>query len=177
MTFSVKTVAITDIHSDPNNARKHSERNIAAIAASLRTFGQRRPLVVFGNTVIAGNGTLQAAVSLGWDEIAITRVPDTWTEEQARAYALADNKTAELAEWDQAILVDQLLDLDMNGFDVSEFGFTSVSDGVGDNESDTSPQLGETKYAVIIDCDNELQQFELLERFGVEGLHVRPLML
>ena len=108
---------------DPSNARLHGPENIAAIAASLKAFGQRRPLVIRGNVVIAGNGTLEAARSLGWVEILVTDVPEDWSNDQARAYALADNRTAELAEWDRAGLADQLFELDAVGFDLSEFGF------------------------------------------------------
>jgi site-specific DNA-methyltransferase (adenine-specific) len=175
--LDTELVAITDIHSDTSNARKHSDKNIRAIAASLDSFGQRRPLVVWNNMVIAGNGTLQAAISLGWKDIVITRVPDDWTDKNARAYALADNKTAELAEWDQTLLVEQLIDLDMDGFDLSEYGFAPLDSADATLDADTTPQLGETKYAVIIDCDSEWQQSEFLERFKADGLAVRPLML
>jgi len=53
--------------------------------------------VVYGDVVIAGNGTLAAAQSLGWTEVEVTRVPSDWSPEQARAYALADNRTALIA--------------------------------------------------------------------------------
>lgn len=125
--MKVELVKVESLTPDPENARTHSQRNLDAIAGSLRQFGQRRPLVVFGSTVIAGNGTLQAAKTLGWTEIAITRVPRDWSIEQARAYALADNRTAELAEWDTAVLADQLVDLDAVGWDVSEFGFEPLT--------------------------------------------------
>lgn len=126
MKLQVETVNITSLEPDPTNARKHSQRNLDAIAGSLRNFGQRRPLVVYGNVVIAGNGTLLAAKSLGWKQIAVTRCPSDWTPEQARAYALADNRTAELAEWDSAILAEQLIELDAVGVDLEEFGFTAL---------------------------------------------------
>jgi len=106
--MKLETVPIASLTLDPENARQHSQRNIEAIASSLQTFGQRRPLVVWDGIVIAGNGTLEAAKSLGWDKIEITRVPEGWTHDQARAYALADNRTAELAEWDGAALLASL---------------------------------------------------------------------
>lgn len=125
--MKVELVAIETLEPDPENARTHSKRNLDAIAGSLREFGQRRPLVLFGSTVIAGNGTLEAAKTLGWTEIAVTRVPRDWSVEQARAYALADNRTAELAEWDTQLLADQLVDLDSVGWDVSAFGFEPLT--------------------------------------------------
>jgi DNA modification methylase len=130
MSLTLETVPLGELSLDPANARKHGTRNLEAIAGSLRQFGQRRPLVCrrSGGTtmVIAGNGTLEAARSLGWTEIVITVVPDDWTAEQAKAYALADNRTAELATWDEAVLGDQLADLDALGFDLNSIGFDGL---------------------------------------------------
>lgn len=98
-----KKVKIGDLVLDPANARKHSPRNIKAIAASLQRFGQQKPIVVDkSNVVRAGNGQLQAAMELGWDEIEV--VVTTLTGAEATAYAIADNRTAELAEWDDPVL-------------------------------------------------------------------------
>jgi hypothetical protein len=121
--MKIETVEITSLTLDPENARTHSQKNIDAIAGSLTTFGQRRPLVVWGDIVIAGNGTMEAAKSIGWEKIDITRVPTDWTHDQARAYALADNRTAELAEWDSESLLDILAGL--NDELVTATGFTS----------------------------------------------------
>lgn len=125
--LNVVVVPVVDLLPDPENARKHSAKNLDAIAGSLRLFGQRRPLVVHGQVVIAGNGTLEAAKSLGWTHVAITRTPADWSVEQARAYALADNRTAELAAWDDRILADQLVELDAVGWDVSQIGFQPLN--------------------------------------------------
>ena len=116
-------ILITDLSLDPKNARKHSARNLDAIAASLLKFGQRKPLVVHRGVVLAGNGTLEAARSLGWTEIDVAEVPDDWDNDTAKAYALADNRTAELAEWDESELAKQLLELVDNEWDIAELGF------------------------------------------------------
>lgn len=120
-------IAIDELRLDPTNARRHSDTNIRAIANSLTRFGQRKPIVIQGQTVLAGNGTLEAAKSLGWKEIAIVRVPDEWDEQTAKAYALADNRSAELAEWDETVLAEQLLELQDDGWDMSILGFEQVS--------------------------------------------------
>ena len=122
--MELETVAIESLALDPNNARKHSKRNLDAIKASLSKFGQRKPIVVHNNVVIAGNGTLEAAKSLGWTEITISRCPADWDADTAKAYALADNRSSELAEWDDAILATQLLDLDEMGWDIEDIGFS-----------------------------------------------------
>jgi DNA modification methylase len=116
-------ISITDLSLDPKNARKHSARNLEAIATSLEKFGQRKPIVVHRGVVLAGNGTLEAARSLGWTEIDVAEVPDDWDMDTAKAYALADNRTAELAEWDEGELAKQLLELDEKGWNIEELGF------------------------------------------------------
>lgn len=91
---------------DPKNARKHGERNIKAIMESLLRYGQQKPIVCKDKVVMAGNGTLEAAKRLGWDRIAV--VDFHLERRHAGQYALADNRTAELAEWDFPVLSDQL---------------------------------------------------------------------
>ena len=94
---------VAELREDPNNARAHDERNIEAIKTSLGAFGQRKPIVVRDGVVVAGNGTLRAAVALGWDRIAVVDADDL-SPAEAAAYALADNRTAELATWDTEAL-------------------------------------------------------------------------
>lgn len=103
-------VSIDKLHPDPTNARKHSERNVQAIAASLKMFGQRRPIVVQKSSMIvrAGNGLLQAAKALGWTEVVALVVDDD--NATAAQFAIADNRTAELAEWDWSVLADTLME-------------------------------------------------------------------
>ena len=154
--MKVETVKISTLTLDPENARKHSQRNIDAIAGSLSTFGQRRPLVVWDGIVIAGNGTLEAAKSIGWDTIEITRVPPDWTHEQARAYALADNRTAELAEWDSEILANQLIELDAVGYEIGDWGFEPLTPPTDPDFSPTDedqPRLDQRDPITCPNCD------------------------
>lgn len=126
--LDVVQVKTADLKLDPSNARKHGRKNLDAIKSSLATFGQRRPLVVMPDmVVIAGNGTLEAMRELGWTECAITITPADWTPEQAKAYALADNRTAELAEWDNTQLSATLAELDEAGWPTQELGFEQSS--------------------------------------------------
>ena len=92
--MNVETVPITSIQPDPANVRTHSDRNLSVIKASLARFGQQKPLVVDGNGIVrAGNGSLAAALALGWMEIQIVRTALTGSE--ATAYAIADNRTGD----------------------------------------------------------------------------------
>ena len=124
---NIEQVDIATLLHDPSNVRKHGPRNLDTIKASLARFGQVKPIVVDGDNIVrAGNGTLMAARALGWSTIDIVRTPLKGAE--ATAYAIADNRTAELAEWDDESLAQQLAALQIDdealalatGFDEKE---------------------------------------------------------
>lgn len=122
--MKLETMGLYDLLPDPNNARTHDEKNLQAIKDSLQNFGQRKPIVITqDNVVVAGNGTLEAAKALEWETIQCVRVPADWNENQIKAFAIADNRTAELANWDQSVLEKQLEELEKSGFEVAELGF------------------------------------------------------
>ena len=121
--MKTESVAIESISQDPANVRRHGERNLSAIVASLRKFGQQKPIVVSKDGIIlAGNGTYEAARKLGWDKIDIVRSKLTGSE--ATAYAIADNRTAELAEWHEIELAETLRALQSEEFDIEAAGWT-----------------------------------------------------
>ena len=101
-------VPIETLVPDAANARRHGSRNMEAIKASLARWGQRQPIVVQrkGMVVRAGNGRLEAAKAIGWTHIAAVVVDDESAD--AVAFAIADNRTAELAEWDTETLATLL---------------------------------------------------------------------
>jgi site-specific DNA-methyltransferase (adenine-specific) len=141
----IETVLIADLVLDPRNARKHDGKNLQAIAESLKQFGQRKPIVVWGEIVVAGNGTLGAAKSLGWTEITVARVPDDWDKDRVTAYALADNRSAELAEWDEQVLTEQLKELELAEWDVEALGFNAIVEPLQDVVEDEMPEVVEPK--------------------------------
>lgn len=95
-------VPLDSLRQLPGNPRRG---DVDAVAASLARFGQRKPIVVDAEgVIIAGNHTWAAAKQLGWDEIAMVRVEDD--RATAQAFALADNRTAELGGYDEAALLD-----------------------------------------------------------------------
>lgn len=118
-------VPITELVLDPENAREHSASSVKSIADSYAEHGQRKPLVVHKDSkvVLAGNGQLMAAKQLGWTHVAAIHVDDT--EEQARRYALRDNRTAELSRWDV-----ESLHTTLKGLHESDVG----ADGLGWSE-------------------------------------------
>jgi hypothetical protein len=132
-------VPVDNLEPDPDNARRG---DVAAIRRSLNVFGQRKPIVVKqtgtdahgrpAGVVIAGNHTLLAALDLGWTQVAAVFTADDAVT--ARAYALADNRTGELASWDQETLAAHLRELDGGDFDMSVLGWsgTELSGLLGD---------------------------------------------
>jgi ParB-like chromosome segregation protein Spo0J len=128
-------IPISELHADPSNVRKHSDKNVKAIEASLKRFGQQKPIVIDKNNVVrAGNGTLQAATNLGWEKIWVRK--SKLSPSELTAYAIADNRTAELAEWDMESLEEQLLAIDdeLEKIAYDDFEFTFDSDA---NESNS----------------------------------------
>ena len=157
--MNITQTAISELSLDPKNARKHSQRNLDAIANSLKKFGQRKPIVVHRGVVLAGNGTLEAAKSLGWTMISVTEVPDDWDMDTAKAYALADNRSSELAEWDDSVLASQLLELDEMGWDIGELGFITEEKVDASAEWQDMPEFEQ---------DNKLSAFHTTVHFPTE---------
>lgn len=104
-------VPINTLKEDPRNARTHGEPDQKHLKKSLERYGQRKPIVVRQQTrqVIAGNGTLKAAKALGWDFIAAVMVKDD--ARTAQAYAIADNRTADLSSFDDKQLATLVAEL------------------------------------------------------------------
>jgi site-specific DNA-methyltransferase (adenine-specific) len=122
--MNITNLRIADLTPDPQNARQHDDKNLKAIMGSLKEFGQRKPIVITeAGVIVAGNGTVEAAKRLGWTQIDVVKVPDDWTADKIKAFAIADNRTAELANWNQEVLTSQLLELEGEGWELAEFGF------------------------------------------------------
>ena len=147
--LTVEFIPVAVLHADDKNVREHSERNLDAIKASLAKFGQQKPIVIDEqNVVIAGNGTLVAAKSLGWNEIAVVRSSLSQTE--ATAFAIADNRTSELASWNLDGLDLALRDLSSVGVDLIDIGFSSgdISDLLGkDHWQEANVEKTDSVYA------------------------------
>jgi len=112
---------VVDLTQDKKNARQHDKRNLEAIKNSLEKFGQQKPVVINKDgEIIAGNGTVLAALELGWKKVDV--VVSTLTEMKQRAFSIADNRTAELAKWDYIALGDAFEEL-MGNFDLGDLGW------------------------------------------------------
>ncbi|MBB5337846.1 site-specific DNA-methyltransferase [Tunturiibacter gelidoferens] len=116
---------VNSLHPYAQNARTHTRRQIKMIAESIKAFGFTNPILTDeNNTIVAGHGRLSAAQLLGIDRVPTIRL-EKLSEDQIRAYILADNKLAEKAGWDESILaieLQHLMTVDL-GFDVTITGF------------------------------------------------------
>jgi ParB-like chromosome segregation protein Spo0J len=177
MELEIKVIPIDDLTLDPNNARAHNQKNLDAIANSLQMFGQRKPLVITKDLlVVAGNGTLEAAKQIGWKGLSCVTVPDEWDTDTIKAYALADNRTAELASWNSEVLLEQLRELNTNDWSVTDLGFKGF-DLKTREEIDTDMKEIAERYEVVIECADENDQTALLLRLSQEGLRVRAIVI
>jgi hypothetical protein len=183
LTLQKLAVPIAQLHPDPENVRRHPERNIEAIQASMERFGQQAPVVYVvrrgKKVIIKGNGMLAAAKALHWAYLAA--VESGLKEREAMAFAIADNRTGELSDWDEKLLASQLAELD--SVDLTAVGFTDAEyqellkvgtpeAGEGEEGEEAKPKrsksLGEL-FAVTVECKNDRDQLAFYRRMQKEG--------
>jgi ParB-like chromosome segregation protein Spo0J len=148
--LSVAYLPLDRVRPDPGNARRHSEKQIRQIARSIETFGFNVPILVDGGgNVVAGHGRLAAARRLGRSEIPTIRL-EHLTEAQKRAFMIADNRLAEVAEWDDRRLGEELealagveldFDLEAIGFETDEIDLRIESLNAAERCNDEPPIL------------------------------------
>lgn len=165
---------IKDIKPYEKNPRKNDSA-VEQVANSISEFGFKVPVVIDkDNVIVCGHTRYKAAKKLGLEVVPCV-VADDLTEEQIKAYRLADNKVSELAEWDIDLLGEELGEI--FDIDMSDFGFNLEQEEETQTErKDLSDKVGET-YEVIIECDNEMEQAEIYDRLRKEGLSCRVLTL
>lgn len=130
--MDIKQIPITDVVPYDKNPRNNDDA-VESTANSIKEFGWQQPIVVDkNNIIIVGHTRLKAAEKLKLDTVPVL-VADNLSEEQVKAYRLADNKTSELADWDMALLNEELegiaeLDMDDFGFELAEDSEEVVDD-------------------------------------------------
>lgn len=150
-----------------NNPRKNDEAAIVT-ANSIKEFGWQQPIVVDENgIVIAGHTRLKAAKKLKLDKVPVT-VANNLTDEQVKAYRLADNKTGELAEWESKMLDEELNEI-LN-IDMEQFGFEPEEDEEIEEEPEVefSQELNEENNYIVLKFDNSVDWQQVITIFDVK---------
>ena len=184
----LKEIAVNKLIPYANNSRIHSDQQVAQIAASIKEFGFRNPILVDGVGIIAGHGRWLAAQKLGLEKIPAIDCSDM-TKSQKKAYIIADNKLALNAGWDNDLLKLEISDLqdenfniELLGFDVSELNFTEVDYSILDDE-DVSKQLSDmangVRKAIQIEFEPEHydEAFELVKFWRDEKAYVGMMLV
>jgi hypothetical protein len=169
---------------DPRNARTHSDRNKSAVRASLRDSGAGRSVLLDNDDVIiAGNCAVEQATDLGipirvidsdGSELIAVRRTDLGTDDRRRAaLAIADNRTTDLSEFDDAAVADILRDFDVGelasaGFDPVEYAALLEIVAPGP-DPDPDPDPPALSYSVEIAVDSETQQRALFDEMTGRG--------
>jgi len=138
---------ISDLIEYDNNPRNNDEA-VDAVASSIKEFGFKVPIVLTkDNIIIAGHTRLKASIKLGLKEVPCIIAEDL-SDDQIKAFRLADNKTSELATWDFTKLEEELLKIDI---DMIQFGFgdleSSIPDNASDDDFDVEEELPITPYS------------------------------
>ena len=124
--MKIVEMSIDQVKPYENNPRKNDDA-VNATANSIKEFGWQQPIVVDkDNVIIVGHTRLKAAKQLGLTKVPVV-IADKLSDEQVKAYRLADNKTGELADWDMSLLSDELEDI--SSLDMTDFGFDDVMEG------------------------------------------------
>jgi DNA modification methylase len=122
----VEMLATSSLAADPRNARRHPDKQIAQLVANIRRFGFAIPILVDQDQmIVAGHGRWEAAKKLELAEVPVIRRRFLDPAER-RAFALADNRLAELSSWDPEILAGELEILFDGGFDIETIGFSTA---------------------------------------------------
>lgn len=183
---------LADLKPDKRNANKGTQRGAIQLEESLRAFGAGRSILIDKHgAIIAGNKTVEQAGQMGLDNVIVVETDGTQivavqrtdldldTDPKARQLAYADNRVAEVGlEWDAELIASDInAGIDLSGMWKDEELDKLIS---GDLPAAGDAEINEGasgQYAVMITCDSEREQTELLERFIAEGMECRALML
>lgn len=159
-----------------NNPRKNADA-VDAVAESIKAFGFRVPLVIDRDGVIVAGHTRYKAAKRLRIKLVPCIIADDLTPEQIKAFRLIDNRTGELAAWIDDKLQEELIEIE--GIDMSAFGFFSVDiDAPDDEETEAdyateSDFRYESEYGVIVILDGPEEQDKVLHQLEAEGYDVK----
>ena len=148
--MQIEMMKVNDLIPYAKNAR-HNEKAVDKVASSIKEFGFKNPIIVDEkNEIIAGHTRLLAAKKLGITEVPTIKVDDL-TPEQVKAFRIADNKTAEIAEWDFDLLAQELEELKLADYNLELTGFDfSEAEQLLDSLKDENEQVEEDNFEIEV---------------------------
>ncbi len=169
-----------------NNPRHNDGEAVDRVAASIKEYGFKSPIIVDkDNVIVAGHTRYKAAKKLDLETVPVIKADDL-TPAQVKAFRIADNKVAEYSSWDNDLLSLELEELQELDFDLDLTGFEDfeleklLSEGKTTKDKtdrkDLSDDVGET-FEVIVECESEFEQEEVFYKLTSEGLKCRTLTL
>lgn len=163
---------INDLQMYENNPRKNSDA-VQYVANSIQNFGFKVPIIIDkNNMIICGHTRYKAARRLKMAKVPCIMADDL-SEDQIRAFRLADNKVAEMSTWDYDRLEQEFMLLDPLEFDIADFGFFPNYDTDDDEEDDDENEAsgsGNQRFIVQIECKSLNEQRETYERLTNMGI-------
>jgi hypothetical protein len=178
--LAIKYKKTADLTPYAKNSRTHSDTQIAQLVASLQEFGFTNPILLDGaNGIIAGHGRLKAAQQLGYETVPTIELGNM-TDEQRRAYIIADNKLALNAGWDTEMLAFEIeslqdagYDLGLTGFNADELKALNFTDS--DVDEDFKEPTDESRNTLLIECTGERELETLYEEMQKRGFECKIL--
>lgn len=167
----IQMVPVAKIQRASRNSKAHPMEQVDRLAASIHAFGFLVPIVLHKGEVVAGEGRLQAAIRMGFQEVPVVEA-DHLTKEQARAFRIADNQLAAMTGFDEAMLSAELLALKDTSVDLSVLGFNPEElEGLinlGGDPPDDSPPPPSTgnSLKLTFTFEREANLLEVLEALG-----------
>lgn len=178
-TTKMVEVAVELLKPYAKNAKKHGAEQIELLKKSIQEFGFITPCLIDEDfNIIAGHGRVEASKQLGMKKVPCVFV-NGLTDEQRRAYIIADNRLTELGDWDMDIVRSELSELNDLDFDVSVTGFDydmEIDTGSFDEEPYTNvvniPQYTpNTDYVSLMDCLNTERYEDLIQEIEASDLN------
>lgn len=172
--MQIQEVAVEALIPYAKNSRTHSDAQVAQIAASIKEFGWRNPILIDNeNGIIAGHGRVLAARKLGLDEVPTIDGSDM-TEQQKRAFIIADNKIALNAGWDTDLLKFELEEFDGEFLQLTGFSDKELSNIMGIlDEDDIAEPSDESRNIIMIDLESERECETLFTELQERGFNCK----
>ena len=167
-----------------NNPRDN-ESAVEPVANSIKEFGFKVPIVATSDgEIINGHTRFKASKLLGLEKVPVI-IADDLTDEQIKAFRLADNKTGEIADWNESLLIKELEELDDLDYDMGQFGFELDLDDADDADENGSDDAGDIPdninvmetFALNVIVKDEAEQAELYEELLGRGFEVKVVAL